>query len=297
MGLTVHFSFSAPPVTDEQTALNYIKKLHSFCEDRPFAKVDAIVHLKGKFECDYDHSDKDDPHRWMKIQSRASLNRTQTHDHPDGNDLHWGYSVGSKVHIGRTVKPIEIIGFTAWPGGGCETMEIGLVRFPDTISFYDDRYTQLPKYRTLKTRMGGQWRWGAFCKTQYASEKGLPHFLRCHLLVISVLDKAKELGILKRVSDEGGYWRNRRLDTLSEKVGSYNAMIGAFSRALKGIVPTGAEVQSEIENHPDYKQFTVENLVANFPEMHAAVARTIDLMKKSLRQPARWSVWSMSFAT
>ena len=275
MGLTVHFNFRAPPGTDAAAALGHVQALQRFCEDRPFAEVDQeIAHFEGEHDCDFEAEPPGHPHRWLKVMSRESLRRRETLYHPDDNDLRCGYDVGSRCEIHYDVKPVEIIAFSAWPGEGCESLELGLARYPDRISFWDYRYSRRSRRRTLWTRLGHHWRWGAFCKTQYASEKGLPHFLRCHLLVIAVLDRARELGLLWRVNDEGGYWRTRRLDVLAHELNGYNALIGAFAKLLKQAVPAGHRVETAIEHHPDYEQFTVEKLAADFPEMHAAVQRT-----------------------
>ena len=53
--------------------------------------------------------------------------------------------------------------------------------------------------RTIKTRLAG-WRYGTFCKTQYASEPdcgGVPNFIRCHLSVIHLLDRIGQLPTMK----------------------------------------------------------------------------------------------------
>jgi hypothetical protein len=78
----------------------------------------------------------------------------------------------------------EIIGFSVEPGEGCESAEFGL------------------------RRLGGVYDWQAYCKTAYATGGGL-NFLRCHLAVIAMLDHAQELGLLRWVDDEGGYWERR----------------------------------------------------------------------------------------
>ena len=284
MGLTVHFNFRAPPGTDAAAALRHVQALQRFCEDRPFAEVDReLVHFEGEHDCDFEAEPPEHPHRWLKVMSRESLRRHETLYHPDDNDLRFGLKVGAKCEIHYDVKPVEIIAFSAWPGAGCESVELGLARYPATIEFWDYRYARRTRRRVLQTRLAGQWRWGAFCKTQYASEKGLPHFLRCHLLVIAVLDRARELGLLWRVNDEGGYWRSRRLDALGRCVGEYNVFIGAMSKLLQEAAPPGHRVESEIEHHPDYEQFTIEKLAADFPEMHAAVARTAGLLRRAAR--------------
>lgn len=172
------------------------------------------------------------------------MKRRETLWHPDVDDLRVGYRVSSKCEIHYDVKPVEIIGFSAWPGAGCESLELALARYPETIDFPDYRHSRRPRRRVLKTGLAGSWRWRAFCKTQYASEHGLPHFLRCHLLVIAVLDRAKELGILRGVRDEGDYWPKRRLDVLARALNEYNALLGAMAKAFKQAVPDGHAVQA-----------------------------------------------------
>ncbi len=282
MGLTIHFDFLAPPGTDSAAAKRYVQQLHRFCLDRPFADVGAqLAHLVGEQDCDFEHSDRQtDPYRWMKIQARRQLVRRETLRHPDADDLRFGHRVGHRETIYYEVKPAEIIGFNAFPGAGCEPLEIGLGRYPDTITIWDRRHSSRARPRVLKTRLGGRWTWGAFCKTQYASEHSVPHFLRCHVLVIAVLDRAKELGILHRVSDEGDYWRKRRLDVLARQVGRYNAFIGAFAQVLKASVPPGQTVESEIENHPDYAELTLDRLSADFPELARAVRKTAEALRR-----------------
>jgi len=96
-----------------------------------------------------------------------------------------------------------------WPGEGCEPMNIGLRRLDNSEN----------------------WDWHSFCKTQYAEE-----FVKCHLLVIRILDECKRLGILKRVNDEGDYWQTRDLSKLGQNINESTKMIqglfGMLSQAF-----------------------------------------------------------------
>ena len=60
----------------------------------------------------------------------------------------------------------------------------------------------------MPTKLTG-WNWGSFCKTQYASDPncgGIPNFLRCHISVITLLDRMAKLpGLKVTVDDEGKY--------------------------------------------------------------------------------------------
>jgi hypothetical protein len=54
-----------------------------------------------------------------------------------------------------------------------------------------------------------------------------------------MLDKAKELGCLAEVNDEGDYWQKRDLQTLVQEIGSWNEMIAALGGRLKDLVGDG----------------------------------------------------------
>jgi hypothetical protein len=73
-----------------------------------------------------------------------------------------------------------------WPGQGSESATFGLCQYPRRTHF---RNLSVP---TGYTR---GWLLRARCKTQYAGEHGCEHFLRCHKLVISLLDFWRELGV------------------------------------------------------------------------------------------------------
>ena len=81
---------------------------------------------------------------------------------------------------------------------------------------------------------------------------GLPNFLQCHLTVIALLDKAKELGCLEHVSDEGQFWKKRDIQALAQEVGSWNEMIAAFGGCLKDLAGDG--VQMPISLFPDFER-------------------------------------------
>jgi hypothetical protein len=121
---------------------------------------------------------KDNPWFWALIQAQGNVTVK-----PDGTRL----KKNERSTIGTcwiSVKPIEAILFRTWPGEGCEEANFGLCRYPKRIAYNG---------RMIATRLGTGWHWGSFCKTQYANEKGVMNFLRCHTLVVATLDYAKEL--------------------------------------------------------------------------------------------------------
>lgn len=229
MGLTIHYKLKAKG--SEAKARKLIAALHQIAHDLPFKEVGDIVDLSGS-ECDFDQRTKDDPLRWLLIQSQGSVSLS--------------HLPGESEHSSRRVSPTRMIAFTAWPGEGCEESNLGLCQYPAEIVD--------PRHGKLKTKLSG-WRFGAFCKTQYASDPrcgGGENFLRCHLTVIAMLDKAKELGCLESASDEGEFYENRNVEALVKEIGSWNQMIAAFGGKLKDVL--GGGVEMPIADYPNFEQ-------------------------------------------
>lgn len=230
MGLTIHYTLKTG-LTDPEDVRVLVESLRQSARDLPFKEVGDLVEMQGK-DADFQHSDKDDPNRWLKIQAGKYVD--------DASDRHTSYSV----------QPLHIIAFSTWPGEGCEEANFGLCRYPAFIT-PDKRPMRLP------TQLNG-WRWRSFCKTQYASDPrcgGLQNFLRCHLCVIRMLDLiAKTCLVELEVSDEGGYWQDRDLEKLAREIGDWNELIAAFSGILKDAA--GAQdvaLESAIAGFPNFE--------------------------------------------
>ena len=128
-------------------------------------------------------------------------------------------------------------------------------RYPSTISRGGE---------TIPTDLDG-WRWWAFCKTQYASNPslgGVKQFLRRHLGVVALLDKAKELGILDEVKDEGGYWEKRDAEALVKEIARWNKMVaGLVGRLNDHMERAGRDrrsAASAISEFPDFEHLEAE---------------------------------------
>jgi len=116
-------------------------------------------------------------------------------------------------------------GFVVHVGEGCQSLNIALTRLRDEE----------------------KWSGRAFCKTQYARE-----FIKCHLLVIAVLDLCKAEGILKSVSDESDYWETRDINVLAKSINESSAMLADFSKFLKKSLPKGMTIKAEIDECQNY---------------------------------------------
>ncbi len=231
MGLTIHYNLKSSTRSPKK-ARELVARLRGRALDLPFERVDDIIELSGP-ACDYEQCGLDHPHRWLLIQSGAYVD--------DPRDKHFSYRV----------KPTHVIAFSTWPGQGCEDANFGLCRYPAYIEV-QDRVLR-GQTRKLPTRLGG-WCWGSFCKTQYASNPecgGVANFLHCHLIVIRMLDHAKELGILRSVSDEGDFWEKRNIEDLSREVGQWNEMIAGLAGELKDKL--GDEVLSAITKFANFE--------------------------------------------
>jgi hypothetical protein len=215
MGLTIHYNLQAN-TRSANKARELVEQLRQKALDLPFKEVSEVVEL-AEDNADIDKLARDHPHRWLLIQAQAFVVHHQ-----------------GKLETHLLVKPERVIGFTAWPGEGCEEANFGLAVYPRTVEI-EDQSCFPPRTKRLRTGLAA-WSWGSFCKTQYASNPdfgGVEHFLRCHLAVVKVLDHAAQLGILKSVSDEGDYWEKRDLKALAAEVGEMNTMIGGWAERLK----------------------------------------------------------------
>jgi hypothetical protein len=228
MGLTIHYTLKAKSRSVTK-ARQLVESLHSRALDLPFKEVGAVFELTGD-ACDFQNCADDDPHRWLLIQGSGHIQR------------------GPRSY---TVAPKHVIGFTTLPGDGCEEANFGLCRYPAAIEI-EDRATWPYRQRILRTGLTG-WRWGAFCKTQYASVNGIQSFLRCHLLVVRLLDHCTEIGLETDVNDEGGYWKKRDVQALAKEVGDWNQMIAAVVGEWKDLLGPGQDAVAPITSFPDFE--------------------------------------------
>ena len=232
MGLTIHYTLTSEAATPED-ARALIEKLRRRARDLPFAEVGEIIEANGTPAYDPQNLERDDEHKWMKIQACHLLQ----------------YAIEREQRAAQ-VPPNHLIAFTIHPGDGCESASFGLCQYPQTI---------LDKGRQITTHLSG-WHWQSFCKTQYASNPacgGLDNFLRCHVGLVRLLDHAAELNLLVEANDEGGYFEKRDAAALVQEIEGWNQMIagavGAMKDTLDGMGQDSRSLMSEITKYPDFE--------------------------------------------
>lgn len=247
MGLTIHYKIRST-ARSEKKLRELVEKMRQLALDLPFESVGDVLELDNP-----DHEKSDDALRWLLIQSQGSVQL-------NANTL-------------TCVNPKKLFAITVVPGAGCEDMNLGLCSYPREIQVDG---------RTVKTGLSG-YRWNSFCKTQYASDPecgGLPHFLRCHISCITLLERIAELPMIDvEINDEGKYgpanysddWKEAReagreptyvdhlgkynVKALAEEIGEWNEMIAAFGGALKDTVAkTGMSVESPITSYSNFEE-------------------------------------------
>jgi hypothetical protein len=220
VGLTIQYALHSDTRSAKE-ARRLVEELRKRALDLPFQEVGEVVDLKGD-ACQFDRYGQDHPHRWLLVQAGQFVEREGIH---------------------YTVAPTHVVAFNAWPGEGCEESTFGLCIYPGVLDITDPR---TGRARNLRTELKG-WNWSSFCKTQYSSSAeagGVPNFLRCHLSVVRMLDHAKQLGILAKVNDEGGFWEKRDLQALAREVGDWNEQMAALVGQLKDMF--GGDFQAPI---------------------------------------------------
>jgi hypothetical protein len=231
MGLTIHYSLRSS-VESSADARKLLSRLRQRALDLPFFKVGELLEWQGA-ACDYKRCSQNAPERLLLIQAEASA------DDPKLKDRSYD------------VTPLHVIAFNTWPGRGCKKAQFALCQYPAQITV-EDRLTL--KRRKIRTKLKG-WNWDSFCKTQYASNSrcgGVKNFLRCHLIVVAMLDFAKKLGILESVSDESQYWEKRDPAALAREVGDWNEAIASWAGDLKKRF--GRAVRAPITKFPDFER-------------------------------------------
>jgi len=237
MGLTIHYRLCPPPPCNQAKARHLVIEAHRrtarLLKRRGFGTISAVDNVEPD-------------HPWL-IQS--ILRRR-------GQDT-FGYSV----------PPLEGWAFSVNPGPDCESVTLGLCRYPASITH---------KKRRMKTPHPG-WNLQSFCKTQYASLHGWDEFYRCHRLVIDVLLIWKRLGVTLTITDEADYWPGRDEAVLRANLNQMNRIVAGLGGALKDASDDGGPtVQSPIFSHPQFEILEAEGMTAH----GEAIEKTVNALTR-----------------
>jgi hypothetical protein len=230
MGLTIHYNLQSRVRTTE-AARKLVEQLRERALALPFDHVGGVAELADD-GCDFEKLELDDPNRWLLVQAGR-------HVEVDGNF--------------EVFPPLRLIAFMTAPGRGCEPANFGLCQYPQTIRTRDNQ--------TVPSGAAAGWSWQSFCKTQYASNPsvgGIENFLKCHLSIVRLLDAAGELGLKTEVTDESGYWEDRRVEKLIEEIRRWNQAMAGFVGQMKDALGGGPDVQAEITRFPNYEHLEAE---------------------------------------
>jgi len=113
--------------------------------------------------------------------------------------------------------------------------------------------------------------WESFCKTQFATEFGLPNFLRAHMTVCAILEKAQDLGFKVEVHDEGEFWAKRDVKALAEVVEQMDQAIAAMYGAMKDTAPEGV-LESPMKGRADFERLEMKAIQAGYGVVAGKIA-------------------------
>ena len=224
MGITIHYS-----IAEDSTVSDMVKKLEAvrqMCLDLPFENVDEVKHIvytpsdiaffnSLQEECFCPNNTIEN----LEKRDQAIIDR--------GLDLWTLIEISFKFESKRIENNIDVIHWGVWTGKGCEDT---------TFSFMREQGTD------------GPFECKSFTKTQFAEE-----LVKCHLLVIKVLDLLQEQGFKAEVNDEGDFWKTRDYKVLGKNINISTSLItsvfGALKQATEG---TDAVVESPIKDCKNY---------------------------------------------
>lgn len=139
-----------------------------------------------------------------------------------------------------------------------------------------ESHTNPLQKKRFKVSNGGRWNWSGFCKTQYANDPncgGIENFLRCHLLIIEMLDRAKEIGFDVSVRDESEYWDNRDVKALIQEIGEWDRQVAGFVGLINDAI--GKKSQSPISQYPNFEHLEAEaNITENQKQIAILISHT-----------------------
>lgn len=223
MGLTIHYTLTAPGVTTESEALGLVRGAHRLASRMQAEGVFKAVGSEG-----FTAAARNAAVAWRVLPVSGE---------PDAS-------------TGLEIAPEAGALFPVNVGRDCEPLWVGLCRYPARAPFQG---------RSLTTKLGQGWRLAGFIKTQYASLHGWEHFRRCHVGIITLLAGLRPLGFRVRISDEGDYWPRRSEWALRENLDGMNRLVAAAAGAMKDA--SDGRVESPIFGHREFERLEAEGAV------------------------------------
>jgi hypothetical protein len=225
MGLTIHYTVEFDGT--KKQLQKKLEKIQQTCRDLPFEEVREVETVRIT---------KDIIKIWNFLQEMITYPNNSI-DNMAMRDLimeKLGVSTWKMVELGewkqecnarwKVTRPTTMVSLYLWPGEGCESLEFNF------------------------QRINGKFVCKSCCKTQYAEQ-----FVKCHLLVIQLLDMLKAEGFDVDVYDEGGFWETRDIKVLAKNINESTALISAVLGGLKSAVADrGIVVEAPIEKSQNY---------------------------------------------
>jgi len=224
MGVTIHYSLSAPAALKPEEALGLVERMRAVALDMK---------------------------RRRRVKAVSDIARDTAEALFEGRQFPNARSIWNGKKYSPEVRPRRGAVFEVDPGKGCEPLLIGLFKYPARVTSYETNNDE------CLTKMGWAWQYRRHCKTQYASLHGWEHFRRCHVAVVDFLVALRALGIAVKISDEGHYWPSRDARALREEVGIMNRVIAAAAGAMKDAFDDGS-IEAPIFAHPQFERLEAE---------------------------------------
>ncbi len=228
MGLSISYSLTLPPPATFEDAVEKITQLRRLAKDVGFLGHGDIPPL-GEIEVGTASAEGE----------RHSVNELPSNGEPSF----------------MSVPALRWVRFLAMPGRGTESAAFGLGEYPKHVTAFEPLRSVL-----VDAPPGFSGR--NYCKTQYASLVDEAHFLHCHIALIRLLDRARDLGILTGVADGGQYWETRSEQVLLANLRDNNALVARIVGRLKDQLdkqgPTGYVFRAPIVKAQDFEHLELE---------------------------------------
>jgi hypothetical protein len=221
VGLTLYYELSVPRDTAMTEVVECLRRLHQVAATLPFDAVSSLTITTAGRTLGESMDSNGGMGNWFRYSAHCRL-QGYTNREDDSEDL----------------VP-DAVGFAVMPGDESESATFGLAWVPPE----NDEGGVLRDQPYI-------WHWHSWCKTQYASNLGDDHFVRCHTSLVALLDKARDFGFDVVVRDEGHYWETRDTDVLLAEVRKMNELIAGFAGAVHD---SGLRIESPIFQHPEFE--------------------------------------------